>query len=114
MRIGLRLASLAASFGFMTNMAAAQEAGNPDIGEEIANDQCARCHDVSPEGAFKTYPPSFASIAYYRSAEQIRARIVFPPLHSSMPEIGWMLSPFEVDDMVAFIQSLEPNLVPAE
>lgn len=83
-------------------------AGDPSSGEKIAMERCIRCHDVAPGGAFKRYPPSFASIAAYRSEEQIYARIVFPPVHSAMPEVAlYMLQSEDIADLVAYIMSLE-------
>ena len=55
----------------------------------------------------KTMPPSFASIATFRATEQIQMRILFPSMHSPMPAWAMMHSPDEVDDLVAYIQSLE-------
>ncbi|MGI9334490.1 MAG: c-type cytochrome, partial [Gammaproteobacteria bacterium] len=74
---------------------------------KIAREACARCHNVDPGGPFKQHPPSFASIAVFRSQEQIYGRIVFPPLHSSMPQIGYMLTPQNVNHIIAYIVSLE-------
>jgi len=85
-------------------------AGDPVVGEKLAKEYCARCHDISPGGAFKEYPPSFASIAVYRSAEQIYARILFPTFHvgSLMPEFSQIfLDPKNINDLVAYIMSLE-------
>ena len=76
-------------------------------GRKLATESCIRCHDVSMDGRFKQYPPSFASIAVYRSSDQILGRIVYPPLHSSMPKIGYLLTPSNIDDLVAYIASLE-------
>ncbi len=81
--------------------------GDPAVGASLARQKCARCHDVEPDGAFKLYPPSFASIAVFRSDEQIFGRIMFPPLHSSMPQIGYFLTPDNVEHLVAYIVSLE-------
>ena len=66
-----------------------------------------RCHNVEPGGPFKLHPPSFASIAVFRSDDQIFGRIMFPPLHSSMPQIGYFLTPDNVEHLVAYIRSLE-------
>lgn len=83
-------------------------AGDSIQGEELATEHCARCHDVSADGVFKQYPPSFASIAAYRSEDQIHARIVFPALHTGMPEVGlYLLGAQGIDDLVAYIMSLE-------
>lgn len=89
----------------MTSAAVAE--GDVDLGAEIARESCVRCHDVESNGAFKEYPPSFAAIAVYRSDDQIYGRIMFPPVHVGMPEIGYMLSPINVEHLVAYIRSLE-------
>jgi mono/diheme cytochrome c family protein len=101
------LAFVVACLGLGISAAAAD--GDVKEGERIARESCSRCHNVEPKGPFKLHPPSFASIAVYRSVEQIRGRIIFPPLHASMPEIGYMLSPRNVDHVVAYITSLEPR-----
>ena len=88
-----------------TPFASAQ--GNVDAGQKFARENCARCHNVEPDGPFKLHPPSFASIAVYRSEGQIRGRMLFPPLHSNMPQLGYMLVPENVDDVLAYIMSLE-------
>ncbi|MCP4317370.1 MAG: cytochrome c [Hyphomicrobiales bacterium] len=103
----IRLAMLIGTlfFTLMTTNGFAQ--GDAAAGEELARKWCARCHDVEPGGPFKLHPPSFASIAVYRSGEQIYGRILFPPLHSNMPQIGYILTPDNVDDLAAYIGSLE-------
>ncbi len=97
--------SAGAALVFLATTAVAE--GDADAGRIFALDHCARCHNVEPDGPFKLYPPSFASIAVYRSEGQIRGRMLFPPLHSSMPELGYMLVPENVDDVLAYILSLE-------
>jgi hypothetical protein len=52
----------------------------------------------------KQEPPSFAAIAVYRSAEQIRSKIMVP--HMGMPEVAQVLG-LNVDDLVAYIVSLD-------
>ncbi len=86
---------------------AARADGDAAKGAEIARELCARCHNVAPGGPFKLMPPSFAAIAVYRTDEQIFARIMFPPLHAGMPEVGDRLTPFNVAHLVAYIRSLE-------
>lgn len=81
--------------------------GDADNGALLAEENCARCHDISPGGAAKQYPPSFASIAGFRPEEQIVARILFPDLHSPMPAWNSWLTRSEIDDLTAFILSLE-------
>ena len=82
---------------------------DPANGATLAQEYCSRCHNVEVNGPFKLHPPSFASIAAYRSPEQIYGRIAFPPLHASMPQVGYMLDPGNIEDMVAYIVSLEPK-----
>ena len=83
--------------------------GDSAVGEEIARQRCAHCHNVEPKGPFKQYPPSFAAIAVYRSEKQIFAQIVVPPLHSAMPHISYMLTRDNVKHLVAYIRSLESD-----
>ncbi|MCP4319009.1 MAG: cytochrome c [Hyphomicrobiales bacterium] len=82
-------------------------ADDPAKGKVLAQEWCTRCHNIKPSGPFKQYPPSFTSIAVYRSSKQIYGRIMFPPLHSNMPEISYVLTPGNVDNLVAYIMSLE-------
>ncbi len=81
--------------------------GDAAKGQAIARDSCARCHNVEADGPFKQHPPSFAAIAVYRSDEQVFGRIMFPPLHSAMPQLAYTLSPDNVEHLVAYIRSLE-------
>ena len=76
-------------------------------GAALAEERCAQCHDISPDGVAKEHPPSFASIAGYRPAPQIEARIWEPDVHSAMPSMTYVLSREEMDDLMAFILSLE-------
>ena len=83
--------------------------GDPATGEKLARETCARCHNVEPKGPFKQHPPSFAAIAVYRSEQQIFGRIVFPPLHSAMPQVADILTPDNIEHLVAYIKSLEAD-----
>ncbi len=85
--------------------ATAQEA-SVSMGRDIAEEYCAACHDVGLDGPFKQDPPSFAAIAKYRSKDQIRQRIV-TPIHDAMPRYTDYMIGGNIDDMVAYIQSLE-------
>lgn len=86
--------------------------GDPAAGARIARESCAICHNVERGGPFKLNPPSFAAIAVYRSDNQIRNRILYPDVHSPMRRaIGFVFSIENVEDLVAYIRSLEvaPN-----
>ncbi len=94
---------IAGGFG---SPASAEE--NLEEGRKLAAEHCAQCHDIEPGGAFKEFPPSFASIAAFRSREQIYARVVFPPTHSGMPEIAFYnFGEDATNDLIAYIVSLE-------
>jgi mono/diheme cytochrome c family protein len=87
--------------------AVAQEPADPEAGRLLAEEYCARCHDIGDGGAFKQQPPTFAAIAVYRAEDQIRERIMFPAVHTSMPAMWNFLMPENVADVTAYIMSLE-------
>ena len=105
----MRLARLGLLYKIMMviSVSAAVAEGDVVTGEEIAREFCVRCHNVEPDGPFKEHPPSFAAIAVYRSKEQIYGRIMYPPLHAAMPQLGHMLAPDNVEHLIAYIRSLE-------
>lgn len=76
------------------------------MGKSIAEEYCYACHNVEPDGPFKQIPPSFAAIARYRSADQIKQRILEPNTHD-MPQYTQYMIGGNIDDMVAYIVSLE-------
>ena len=93
----------------------AAAAGDTASGLKIAQENYARCHNVEKGAPFKQRPPSFQSIAIYRGADDIWARIIAPSPHSGMPEVQWMLTPQQVEDLVAYIVSLDtPVSVPGD
>ena len=88
--------------------AAAQPMGDAERGREMAEEVCAECHSVRAEDRqMKDYPPSFWAIARYRDDFQVRARIWSPPAHAQMPYFAEILFPNQVEDLVAYIRSLE-------
>lgn len=76
------------------------------MGRDIAEEYCSACHDVGPGGPFKLDPPSFAAIARFRSEDQIRDRII-RPIHNDMPRYTDYMIGNNIEDMVAYILSLE-------
>jgi mono/diheme cytochrome c family protein len=87
----------------------AQSAADPAEGQALAAEHCASCHDINPGGAFKTMPPSFASIAAFRSPDEIPTRILWPVMHSRMPQLNTWLTAQEVADLAAYIVSLDTD-----
>lgn len=90
-------------------------AGDAAVGYELAKESCARCHNVEKGGGFKQRPPTFQSIAIYRREDDIWSRILAPSPHSGMPDVSWTLTPDQVQDLVAYIVSLDVTLtIPAQ
>lgn len=84
-------------------------------GLATAQEKCARCHVISKGGAFKLKPPSVQSIAIYRAKDEIWSRIIAPSPHSGMPDMQWELSSEQVQDLLAYITSLDvPVTLPAQ
>jgi cytochrome c2 len=74
-------------------------------GRKLAEQWCAKCHNIEKGAPFKLHPPSFASIAAYRESGDIRGRIISP--HIGMPDITWLLQSGDLDKLVIYITSLE-------
>jgi mono/diheme cytochrome c family protein len=80
----------------------ASAAGAPEQGHTLAKTWCASCHAVEPGGVQRDAPaPPFASVAT-RRPDQLRAFLNAP--HPPMPNFN--LSRSQIDDIVAYIQSL--------
>jgi mono/diheme cytochrome c family protein len=100
----MKVLAVAGSAALILLAADARAAGDAEAGRALAAQWCSQCHDISPGGPMKQQPPSFAAIAVYRSAEQIRGKIFFP--HTGMPEYAQILG-LDADDLTAYIVSLE-------
>ena len=106
----MRLIGLVAGIVLPLGLLASSAHGQGEIeeGQRLAREFCGICHHVEPGGEFKLHPPSFAAIAVYRSDNQIRNRIFYPPVHSGMsPQLGFAFSSDNVEHLVAYIRSLE-------
>ncbi|MDH3263911.1 MAG: cytochrome c [Paracoccaceae bacterium] len=87
--------------------AAAQEQGSPDAGKALAEANCSQCHNIAAGGAMKLYPPSFAAIAAYMHPDIIPVQIMYPDHASIMPQYNTLLNAANVNDVVAYIRSLD-------
>ena len=85
----------------------AQDQGNLSLGKQLAEANCSQCHNIVAGGAFKLYPPSFAAIAAYMHPEMIPIKIMHPDHTNIMPQFHTYLHPSNLDDLVAYILSLE-------
>lgn len=101
----IRALALTGTILLLTHSAFAQ--GDTAAGYKLAQENCVRCHNIDRGAGFKMRPPSFQSIAIYRSADDVWARIIAPLPHSGMPETQWSLTPEEVKSLLAYITSLD-------
>ncbi|MGB8316178.1 MAG: cytochrome c [Aestuariivirga sp.] len=76
-------------------------------GRQLAEKWCAKCHNIEKGGPLKLNPPSFASIAAYRTSDVIAGKVIAPSMHSGMPDTMWVLQREDIDNIVAYITSLE-------
>jgi mono/diheme cytochrome c family protein len=91
----------------LATMSQSVYAADAAAGRKLAEQWCSRCHNIEKGAPFKLNPPSFASIAAYRSEDVILAKVIAPSMHSGMPDTMWVLQRSDVDDIVAYITSLE-------
>ncbi len=89
------------------SVAAAQDRGDPDAGRALAEANCSRCHNIVPGGATKLFPPSFTAIAAYMHPDIIPIKIMYPDHTSIMPQFHTYMNSTNLDDLVAYILSLE-------
>jgi mono/diheme cytochrome c family protein len=82
-------------------------AADASVGRKLAEQWCAQCHNIEKGAPFKLNPPSFASIAAYRTSDVILGKVVAPSMHSGMPDTIWTLQREDFDNLVAYITSLE-------
>lgn len=96
------------SFGFAMP---ANAGGDVTRGEAIAKRWCVNCHVVSPEQTTaKVDVPTFADIARRRPDDRALSSFLVKP-HPPMPDLS--LTRQEIEDVVAYIRSLDPSAPPA-
>ena len=92
--------------------AAAQSAGDPDAGLQIAKTWCINCHVVTrdqSQGTSNGAPP-FTAIAKTKAITPEALRTFLQTPHHRMPDLH--LSRNEIDDVSAYIFSLGPQARP--
>lgn len=89
---------------WLTASPAGAVAPSAEAGAELAARWCAACHVVAPSGAGTDAAPSFAAIATHRSPGEIRAFLTQP---HAKPMRGFSLTNREIDDVTAYIASLQ-------
>jgi len=80
--------------------------GSAEAGKRLAQQWCASCHQVEPSAPAKDTAPPFASLGVEKGKDPgwIRAWLANP--HPPMQGIN--LSRRQIDDVVAYLQSLAP------
>lgn len=82
----------------------ASAAGSAAAGKRLAERWCASCHQIAPSAPAKDVAPPFASLSVQKNQDPgwIRAWLANP--HPPMQGIN--LSRQQIDDVVAYLQSL--------
>jgi mono/diheme cytochrome c family protein len=85
---------------------AASAQGSAEAGKRLAQQWCASCHQVEPNAPAKDVAPPFASLGVEKGKDPgwVRAWLANP--HPPMQGIN--LSRQQIDDIVAYLQSLAP------
>ena len=90
----------------------AAQAGDAAHGRVIAKRWCAACHVVAPDQTSASVDaPPFADVAKRRRDDKELSAFLADP-HPKMPDMS--LTRKEIDDIVAYIRSLDPNPRPAD
>lgn len=104
-----RLWSCGLIFGGVAFLAATQTtlAADPDRGRELATRWCTSCHVVADNVAGGTLGPAFEVMVPVRDRSEAQLKRWLAAPHDPMPDFG--LSALEINDLVAYIVSLNPS-----
>jgi mono/diheme cytochrome c family protein len=92
--------------------AAGARGGDASAGLTLAEEECARCHNISAGAPFKLRPPSFQAIAIYYTPEGVWSQMLATTSHPGMPDLLWRLDSEQIDDVLAYITSLDKSPAP--
>jgi mono/diheme cytochrome c family protein len=86
--------------------AAAEDVGDPVMGERLAQDVCVECHAVDPGDTLSLNfaAPPFQDIANQPEITPLALSVWFRSPHPNMP--NFVLSPDENQNVIAYIMSL--------
>ena len=91
----------------LTSHASAQEMGDANKGEALAQSVCAQCHAVGKGEMNSPNPkaPTFTTVASTRGMTEMALRVWLQSPHPTMPSL--MLDADAKDDVIAYILSLK-------
>ncbi len=82
----------------------AMAAGNADTGQQLAEKWCSSCHNTGAATSMTDAAPSFPSLAHQARTNPTWTKAWLTAPHPPME--GIQLSRREIDDIVAYLQSL--------
>ena len=96
--------------------AAAAHAGDAATGAGVYASRCAFCHGATGKGdgpaggALKPAPTDFTAAAYWKAAtiETMKAAIANGKPGTAMVAFKSTVSPEQIDDLIAYLQTLKP------
>ena len=103
MRTAISIVSMLAGLA----SAAAQEAGDPRLGLDVARESCASCHAVLRVEDRSPNPnaPSFSHIANVPGMSAMALHVALQSPHKTMPNL--MFEPDELRNLIAYILTLK-------
>ncbi|MEZ5937447.1 MAG: c-type cytochrome [Hyphomonadaceae bacterium] len=104
---GTGVGALALMLAVIAAPAAAQTAGDPVHGKEVADASCARCHAVEAGETISaaTRAPTFQTIADTPGMTPMALNVWLHSTHNEMPQLR--LPAEDVDDLTAYIRGLK-------
>jgi mono/diheme cytochrome c family protein len=103
MRTAITIVSMLAGL----SSAAAQDAGDPRLGLDVARESCAPCHAILRVEDRSSNPnaPSFSHIAKVPGMTAMALHVALQSPHKTMPNL--MFEPDELRNLIAYILTLK-------
>jgi mono/diheme cytochrome c family protein len=92
---------------FIVQISSASAAGDPESGRLLTQRWCSGCHAVPSARSASDAAPSFASVAKAHKDDPSWVRVWLMAPHPPMEGIN--LSRQQIDDVIAYLQSLSPR-----
>jgi mono/diheme cytochrome c family protein len=95
--------------GFWASSASA--ASSPEAGHRLAQQWCSSCHQVDASGSIQDFVPAFVTLANRPDSSLAWVRHWLTDPHP--PMAGLNLSRAQIDDVIAYLQTLQIGASPA-